>query len=63
MLAQESAKKGGAEIYQLPVEQRKIWAERIKPLNEKWIADMEAKGLPGRKIFEEARMLLGKYSK
>ena len=63
MLAQEIAKKRGAEIYQLPVEQRKIWAERIKPLNEKWIADIEGKGLPGKKIFDDARLLLEKYSK
>ena len=62
-LGKEAAKKAGAEIYSLPSEQKKIWADRIKPLNEKWVADMEVKGLPGKKIFEDARLLLEKYSR
>lgn len=63
LLGKEEAKKAGAEIYTLPPEEKKRWEERVRPLNEKWVADMEAKGLPGRKIFEEARSLVVKYSK
>ena len=32
-----------------------------KPVWDKWAADMEAKGLPGRKILDEALRLLKKY--
>jgi len=59
----EAAKKVKAEIYTLPPDEKKKWAERAKPVVDKWIADMEAKGLPGKKIYEETRQLLAKYSK
>jgi len=61
--AQEEAKKAGAEIYQLPLAERKAWMERAKPVIDTWIADMEKKGLPGRKVFQEAMSLVEKYSK
>jgi TRAP-type C4-dicarboxylate transport system substrate-binding protein len=62
-IAQEEAKKAGAEIYQLPPAEKKVWMEKAQPVNEAWIADMEKKGLPGKKVFQEAVSLLEKYSK
>ncbi len=59
----EAAKKVKSEIYTIPPEENRRWLDKIKPLNDKWVVDMEAKGLPGRKIFEEARQLVEKYSK
>jgi hypothetical protein len=32
-------------------------------VTDKWISEMEAKGLPGRKVYEDACQLLEKYSK
>lgn len=55
--------KGKVEIHQLSAEQKKIWGEKYKNIDEKWVADMEAKGLPGKKVYEEAVSLLKKYSK
>jgi TRAP-type C4-dicarboxylate transport system substrate-binding protein len=63
VLGKEAAKKVGAEIYALSPDEKKKWVDRSKPLVDKWITDTEAKGLPGRKVFEEATQLLGKYSK
>lgn len=37
--------------------------EKTRSLNEAWIAQMEKKGLPGRKVFDEAVRLIEKYSK
>jgi hypothetical protein len=34
-----------------------------KPLNDKWIADMEAKGLPGKQVYQDMIQILPKYSK
>jgi hypothetical protein len=51
------------EIIQLSAEQRKMWGDKMKPLSEKWVMDMESKGRPGKKVLEETRMLLEKYSK
>lgn len=62
-LGKEEAKRVGAEIYALPPAEKKRWDDRVRPLNEKWVADMEAKKLPGKKIFEEATQLVARYSK
>lgn len=59
----EILKKEGREFYSLPPEEMKRWADRLNPVTEKWVADMEAKGLPGKKLYEEARQLLKQYSK
>ena len=32
-----------------------------KPVWDKWVADMEAKGLPGQKVLDEAFRLIEKY--
>ena len=61
--AQEEAKKGGADVYQLPASEKKVWMDKAKPVNETWVADVEKKGLPGNKLFQEAVSLLEKYSK
>ena len=55
--------KGKVEIHELSAEQKKIWAEKFKNIYEKWVTDMEAKGLPGKKVYEDALSLLTKYSK
>jgi hypothetical protein len=41
----------------------KLWYTAMKPMQEKWVEEMEAKGLPGRKVFEEAKRLAIKYKK
>lgn len=56
------AKKRGDFIYDLPPAEKKILMEKAKPLNEAWIAQMEKKGLPGRKVFDEAVRLVDKYA-
>jgi TRAP-type C4-dicarboxylate transport system substrate-binding protein len=62
-LGLEAAKKVGAEIYTLPPAEMKRWADLIIPLNEKWMKDTDAKGLPGTKILTDAQALCRKYSK
>ncbi len=55
--------KGKIEIHELSADQKRIWAAKFKDVNEKWVADMDAKGLPGKKVYEDALSLLKKYSK
>jgi len=55
--------KGKITIHQLIPEQQRIFAEKFKQLINRWIADMEAKGLPGKRVYQEAVSLLNKYSK
>ncbi|UCH06641.1 MAG: TRAP transporter substrate-binding protein [Deltaproteobacteria bacterium] len=42
----------------------KVWYDLVKkPIHDKWIADAEAKGLPGKAVYEEALKLITEYQK
>lgn len=62
-LGREAAKRVKAEIITLSPQEQKRWDDRASPIIEKWIASVEAKGAPGKKIYEETRSLVDKYSK
>ena len=49
------------EIYVLPKDERRRWREAVKSLDEKWVADLEAKKLPAKALLSEARALSAKY--
>jgi hypothetical protein len=49
------------QIYTLPAEERRRWREAVKDLDAKWAAELEAKGLPGKALVQEARALAVKY--
>jgi TRAP-type transport system periplasmic protein len=49
--------KAKAEIYQLPPDELARWKAAFAPISEGWVAALEAKGLPGRKIFDEAKRI------
>ena len=51
----------GLEIWMPATAELARWHARMRPLQEKWIADMEAKKLPGKKLFDEASELAKKY--
>jgi len=48
------AAEHGDQIYQLPPDEREKWIEAILPIREKWVGDMEAKGVPAREILARA---------
>ena len=60
--SEEAIKKMGHTMIYLTPEEMELWYEAAKPVNEKWVADMESKGLPGRKVYDEARRLAKKYA-
>ena len=62
-LGMEEAKKKGGQIYKLPPAEMKIWMDKLKPVCDAWVADKEAKGLPGKAIYQDAVSLVEKYSK
>ncbi len=56
--------QAGQKIYNLPKEnpgEFEKWRERVSGLYEKWISDMEAKGLPGKEMVEKVRSLSKQY--
>lgn len=49
-------------FYDIPVDEADRWREvGSKPLWVKWVAEMEAKGLPGQKVLDATLRLLGEY--
>jgi TRAP-type C4-dicarboxylate transport system substrate-binding protein len=58
----EIVQKMGHTIVTLTPEEMKPWYAAVKPIHDAWIEKMEAKGLPGRKVFEESQSLTKKYS-
>jgi TRAP-type transport system periplasmic protein len=52
---------GKSEIYVVPKEERRKWRDAAKGLDDKWAADLESKGLPGKALLKEARALSQKY--
>jgi TRAP-type C4-dicarboxylate transport system substrate-binding protein len=51
------------EIIPLTSEQVEKWREICKPITDKWVTDMEAKGLPGKAVLNKAQSLVAKYTK
>jgi TRAP-type C4-dicarboxylate transport system substrate-binding protein len=60
-MAIDNAKKRGDQFYDLTSSPE--MQETAKSICDAWIADMEKKGLPGKKVFEEVVSLTRKYSK
>ena len=59
----KKAKELGQENINLTPEERSKWLALGKPVWEKWVQQMEAKGLPGQKVLDETIKLVEKYSK
>ena len=51
------------EIIQLSPSEVARWKQITSPVWGRWLADMEAKGLPGKAVLDEAERLLEKYTK
>lgn len=58
---QEGARKKGSNFITLTPAETEKWRAVVKPVHEKWIKDMEAKGLAARKVYDEALRLSKKY--
>jgi TRAP-type C4-dicarboxylate transport system substrate-binding protein len=62
-LGQEGAKKAGHEIIKLSPEEVEVWAKATASAREKWVASMEAKGKPGKAVYDEAQRLIAHFNK
>jgi TRAP-type C4-dicarboxylate transport system substrate-binding protein len=51
----------GHTYFTLPPEDTKLLLDTAKPLHEEWIESVEARGLPGRAIYEELTRLIAEY--
>jgi TRAP-type C4-dicarboxylate transport system substrate-binding protein len=59
----EQALKKGDKAYTLPEAERAAFVEKTKPIVDKWLANAESKGLPGKQVYQEILSLVEKYAK
>lgn len=57
----ERFKKSGVTISDLSPSEQAVWREKAKVIWDQWVADMEAKGLPGKAVLAETQKLIEKY--
>jgi TRAP-type C4-dicarboxylate transport system substrate-binding protein len=60
--ARQAALDRGNNIITLDAEQTAVWREASQPIYDEWVADMNAKGIDGQALIDEARMLIDKYT-
>lgn len=59
--AYELSKKLGHTIYTPTPNELKQWVDAAKPSHEKWIKELEAQGLPAKKVYEKVRKIISEY--
>ncbi len=57
----ENISKQGVSVYTLPPAEMERWKKAASPIYDWWVKNLEAKGLPGKKLLEEALRLSKKY--
>ncbi|MBW1673423.1 MAG: TRAP transporter substrate-binding protein [Deltaproteobacteria bacterium] len=57
-IGKKQCKDRNQEIYEMPSKERARWVATSKPAYNKWVKDMEAKGLPGHAILDETLKLM-----
>jgi len=60
---QKEVDAGNVTVVTFSEEDMKKARSILEPLEDKWLSDMEAKGLPGREIYSEVKALAEKYKK
>jgi hypothetical protein len=56
-------KPGGHQFNRLPDSEWARVKEMTKPIRDKWVADLNAKGFPGKEIMESAGAIMEKHNK
>jgi TRAP-type C4-dicarboxylate transport system substrate-binding protein len=54
-------KEAGVEFIYLDDAEKARWQERTKPLWDKWLKDMEAKGLPAKQVQDDFKAIMKKH--
>lgn len=61
--ARKIAAERGNTLYTIPGSELASWEKASQPLYEDYVKDLNGKGLDGKAMLQEARDLIGKYSK
>jgi len=63
LLLRKICEEQGLDIIDLSTEEKARWMEAAKPVWDSWVAEMEAKGVPGQEILDEVVHLYEEYTK
>ena len=63
MSDKQGAIAAGVEIITLTAQEMARWAELAKTMNNNYVASVDAKGLPGTKVFNEIQKFVKEYKK
>ena len=58
----EALKEAGNEVIELDQDQIAAFRQQLEPVTDRWIADVESKGIDGRALVETARATIAKYA-
>ncbi|PTW60973.1 TRAP-type C4-dicarboxylate transport system substrate-binding protein [Breoghania corrubedonensis] len=58
----EALKEAGNEVIELNQDQIEAFRKKLEPVVERWVADVEAKGIDGRTLVDTARATIAKYA-
>jgi len=58
----EDLSRHGVNIYTLPPAEMERWKKAAVPIYDWWVKNLEAKGLPGKKLLDDAQRLSKKYA-
>ena len=56
------AVEGKGSVSAIAEDEKARWVEATKPVHDKWIADVKAKGLDGEALIKSAQDMIAKYS-
>ena len=56
-------KARGNTIHAISDDESAKWQKAVQPVTDKWITDMQAKGIEGGKLLDTTRALIAKYAK
>jgi len=60
-MLEHDKKVGNPPWYVLPDDERQRWLDVLQPINEEWVAEMEAKGLPGEAYYADLLAFAEQY--
>ena len=59
--SRQLAVDAGNDIIRLTQDEAQVWREAAQPVYDEWIAEMDAKGIDGQALIDEARSLMDGY--
>jgi TRAP-type C4-dicarboxylate transport system substrate-binding protein len=59
--ARQIAVDRGNNIITIPAAEAAQWAELVRPLYDRWVADMAGRGIDGQALIDEARALMAAW--